>query len=165
MNWFAVHSNIRCEIRAKWALDAKGYVTFMPMEKVRRHARGCKDYYRPVIPRYLFVQEAESWWPIRFAEGVESILCKVNGAGERVPALISDEAVSAFRKAVEVGLLDTKRSCGLSEGQMVKIIAGPYAHFVAKIAKVKSPERVKIMLNMFNGERFVDISPLELVAV
>lgn len=157
-SWFCVRTEIHSEVRAKMALDARGYTTFLPMEKVRSHHRGRGLIYRPAIGRYLFVGKSDQWYAIKSTWGVQGLVCKIGVEGERIPAVISDDAMEEFRRWHHAGLFDQTRRGNLRLGELAKIIRGPYSEQIIKIAQFKGADRAVIMLKMFGGDRVGEIA-------
>jgi len=135
------------------ALDARGYTTFLPMEKARSHHKGKGDVYRPVLGRYLFVGKSDYWYEIKRCWGVQGLISRLNVEGEKVPAIVSDAVIQDLRRAVNAGLFDKTRRYGLREGELARIIRGPFADQVIRIIQFRGAERVKVMMNLLGAER------------
>src|SRR6266498_3174839 len=151
--WFCVRTEVHSEPRAKMALDARGYRTFLPLEKARSHHKGKGDVYRPVIGRYLFVGESDYWYAIKRCWGVQGLVTKLNLEGERVPAIIPDMAIQDFLRAINAGLFDKTKRNGLREGELARIIRGPFADQIIRIIQFRGAERERVMMNLLGAER------------
>ncbi len=164
--WYCVRTEVHSEPRAKMALDARGYTTFLPLEKARSHHKGKGDVYRPVFGRYLFVGKSDYWYEIKRCWGVQGLVTKLNPEGERVPAVISDTAIQEFKKAINSGLFDKTKRYGLREGDLARIIRGPFADQIIRVIKFRGQDRVLVMMAMLGADRpTVDIAARDLEAV
>ncbi|SRR6266567_5948521 len=151
--WYCVRTEVHSEPRAKMALDARGYTTFLPMEKARSHHKGKGDVERPVFGRYLFVGKSDYWYEIKRCWGVQGLVTKLNSEGERVPAIMSDMAMQDFRRAINANLFDKTRRGYLREGDLARIIRGPFADQIIRIIKFRGRDRVLVMMAMLGAER------------
>ena len=82
-NWFAVHTQAKCERRAELNLDAQGYRTYYPkvLKIVRR--RQLRAVKAPFFPRYLFI--AMTWngvvpFAVHSTSGLSRLLASRDGA-------------------------------------------------------------------------------------
>jgi len=150
VDWFVVYTNINCESRARGGLDALGYRTLLPMQRVwRTHARKREAVDRPLFTRYLFVGlgPLDCWHPIRTTHGVEAILADENGRPARVP----NAAIDKIATAEASGLFDKTRASVFKPGAIVDVDGGPLGQFVAEVAAADDGKTVEI-LNKFFGD-------------
>jgi transcription elongation factor/antiterminator RfaH len=146
--WFLVHSLPKSEQKAEWHLAAQGFHTYLPQyKKTVRHARQLTTIRAAVFPRYLFVilnLERDRWLSIRSTVGVSHI---VSQDGRPVPVPIG--IVESLIKHSDGEL--TRLDYGLSKGQPVRILSGPFADSVGWLEQLDETGRVKVLLEMMGA--------------
>src|SRR6516162_1142759 len=144
--WFLVHTQPKSEHKAELHLGAQGLRTYLPqIEKTVRHARQLRTVRAPLFPRYVFIildLGRDRWLSVRSTVGVSSLFtCEdrpVPVPGGVVEALVArtDEAGLALFDA------------GLTTGQTVRILSGPFADFVGTLERLDAAGRVRVLLTM-----------------
>ncbi len=116
--------------------------------KTRRHARKLDTVFVPFFPNYLFVHldlSRERWRSINGTYGVARVVMR----GE-MPAPAPIGVVEALRQACdERGVLI--QGCDLSEGQRVRILAGPFADLIGELERLDDSQRVRVLLDIMGG--------------
>ena len=144
--WYLVHTQPRSERKAEFHLGAQGFKTYFPqIQKTIRHARRLMTVRAPLFPRYVFLildLGRDRWLSVRNTVGVSSLFtCEdrpVPVPGGVVEALVArtDEAGLALFDA------------GLTTGQTVRILSGPFAEFVGTLERLDAAGRVRVLLTM-----------------
>lgn len=157
--WHVIRTNIKCENRAKLGIEALGFAVYLPMESrtvIRRRRK--VDVSSPVFGRYMFVEfdaDADEWSALRRIDGVEGIVTN-NLRPVPVPALVMERV----RLAEEIGAFDTRRNQkpgAIGEGMAVKVGDGAFVDFVATVKKLRTGDRVDILLNLLGASRLVTV--------
>lgn len=147
--WYVVQTLVHREAGARAQLAAQGYHTFLPrMVRTVRHARRLRSVLRAVFPGYLFVAldlRHDRWRSINGTVGV-SRLITANDLPAPVPAGVV-EAVAAA--------LDERGLCrfdhGLRPGQSVRIVSGPFADFIGRLASLDDRGRARVLLEVMGS--------------
>ena len=147
--WFAVHCRPQREAGALAQLQFQGYRVFMPFRwKTVRHARKLKTVRAPLFPRYLFVAldlSRDRWRAINGTFGVcglvmadakpQPVLC---GIVEKFIALTDNKGIIRF-------------DSDLAEGQLVRLLKGPFSEFIGELEQVDDAGRARILLKVMGG--------------
>src|SRR4029077_14794699 len=96
--WFALQTKSRCEHVVATQLRGKGYESFLPLYKSRRHwSDRVKELELPLFPGYLFCRfDPSQRLPILTTPGVIQIV----GIG-KTPIPIDDNEIAAIQIAME----------------------------------------------------------------
>ena len=144
--WFLVHTQPKGERRAQLHLGAQGFKTHLPhVRKTIRHARQLRTVRVPLFPRYLFIildLGRDRWLSVRSTVGVSSLF---SCDGRPIP--VPGGAVEALIKHTDEAAL-TLFQAGLSTGQSVRILTGPFANFVGTLERLDDAGRVRVLLEM-----------------
>lgn len=157
LGWFVVYTQIKCEVRARMGIEAKGIRSYLPMtSKTRKYRNITETIKRPVFTRYLFVQfdpAAPGWRDaIESVDGVDELLSN-DMKPMRVPAAV----IEAVQRAEANGVFDMTRKCAFKIGEKVRIAEGPFMGFIGRVRSASANKRAGILLE-FMG-RF---SPVEI---
>jgi transcriptional antiterminator RfaH len=144
--WYLVHTLPHGERRAQLHLGAQGLRTHFPtIEKTIRHARQLRTVRAPLFPRYIFLildLGRDRWLSVGGTFGVSS-LYSCNDRPVAVPGGIV-EALIANSDEANLALF----ASGLTTGQSVRILSGPFANFVGTLERLDAAGRVRVLLEM-----------------
>lgn len=166
--WYAVHTAVGGEHRAKGGLQERGFEVYLPTAtKWCRHARRKTRVYKPLLVRYLFVAldgDEPDFYGVRRVDGVE---CVVGITGRPVP--IPYEAIEPIRMAEARGDFDLTKEREMvvyKPGQQVKIIAGQFQGFWGVFERAVGEKRAKIAVQQMGkvigaGAIELDLSHLQ----
>src|SRR5207249_7679968 len=148
--WFLVHTQPKSERKAELHLGAQGFRTHPPqIEKTIRHARQLRTVRAPLFPRYIFLildLGRDRWLSVRSTIGVSSLF-----TCEDRPVPVPKGVVEALiARTNEAGL--ALFDAGLTTGQTVRILSGPFADFVGTLERLDSAGRVRVLLTMMGTE-------------
>ncbi|WP_200242569.1 transcription termination/antitermination protein NusG [Thiohalocapsa halophila] len=142
LRWHAVRTKPRQEGVALENLTRQGYEAFLPMiPTVGRRRRRTEA---PLFPGYLFVgvkAAEQAYGPIRSTFGVVGLV----RFGDHVPEL--PEAVIAALQEREQRLRDPN-AMGLSAGDKVMIVDGPFAGLNGVFEVANGADRVLVLLDL-----------------
>ncbi len=162
--WYALHTLTGQENKVKTIIervsDAHGmrdYFSdiFVPVEEEVSSAGGRKKVVkRKLFPGYIFVcmdLTPESRHLVQSAHGVTGFM----GAGGEPAPLSAEEVRNLLNiraKPEEV------KTAAWSEGELVRIISGPFAEFSGRIQEVNlNKETVRVMINIFGRDTPVEL--------
>ena len=160
-SWYLVLTKPQSEFKAQENLLRQHYETYLPLVQSLRRRNG-KNVTRTeaFFPRYLFIslnKETDNWLPIRSTIGVANIV-RFGG----MPAVVPDNMIA--------NLKDNEDECGrqisekkeLKQGDKVGIIDGPFEGHKAIYQKMKSIDRVSVLLDIVGKNTQVTLSVHEL---
>jgi transcription elongation factor/antiterminator RfaH len=127
-------------------LGAQGFRPFLPqIRKTIRHARQLRTVRAPLFPRYMFVildLGRDRWLSVRGTVGVSSLItCQDR------PVPVPNGVVEALIARTDQANL-TRFDAGLTTGQTVRILSGPFAEFVGTLERLDAAGRVRVLLTM-----------------
>jgi len=144
--WYLVHTQPRSERKAEFHLGAQGFKTYFPqIQKTIRHARRLMTVRAPLFPRYVFLildLGRDRWLSVRSTVGVSSLFT------------CEDRPVPVPKGVVEALIAHTDEAglalfeAGLTTGQTVRILSGPFADFVGTLERLDGAGRVRVLLTM-----------------
>ena len=144
--WFLVHTLPHNECRAQLHLGAQGFKTHFPtIQKTIRHARKLRTVRAPLFPRYIFLildLRRDRWRSVWGTVGVSSIY-----TCEDRPVPVPEGIVETLIANTDEANLALFTS-GLTAGQSVRILSGPFASFVGKLERLDAAGRVRVLLEM-----------------
>jgi transcriptional antiterminator NusG len=166
-DWYVIHTYAGYENKVKTNLGSriqtmqmqdKIFDVVIPMEDVMEIKGGRKQIVqKKVFPGYLLVKmvyDDDSWFVVRNTPGVTGFVSSGTGQKptplsrrevERILGTKKEEAKPAFRLDFE-------------EGDVVRIISGPFADFNGTIAEINVDQsKVKVMVNIFDRETPVEL--------
>lgn len=175
IEWYAVHTYVGYEDRVRenvlkraqaLAMADKVFQVLIPHEEVVEHREnGQKEIVkRKLFQGYVFVQmdlgddpeqPNESWEVVRNTPGVTGFV----GTSIRPVPLMPDEVQRILESS---GLSEAKEApkpqVSFKEGDMVHVVAGPFADFTGVVAEM-SPERskVRVLVSIFGRETPVEL--------
>jgi transcription termination/antitermination protein NusG len=167
-DWYVIHTYAGYENKVKTNLGSriqtmqmqdKIFDVVIPMEDVMEIKGGRKQVVqKKVFPGYLLVKmeyDDDSWYVVRNTPGVTGFVS--SGTGQK-PTPLSRREVE---KILSVKKEETKPQFRLEfeEGDVVRIIAGPFADFNGTISEINVDQsKVKVMVNIFDRETPVELS-------
>jgi transcriptional antiterminator RfaH len=143
--WFLAHTLPRGERKAEMHLHAQGFRTYLPqIDKTIRHARQFRNVRAALFPRYIFVildLSRDRWLSVRSTVGVSSLfIC--DGRPVPVPVGVVESLIEH-----SVGNL-TGLGTGLTKGQSVRIVSGPFADLVGTLVRLDESGRTRVLLDI-----------------
>jgi len=170
--WYVVHTHSGCEKKVKGNLDHRIesmniediYQVAVPTEEEIEVKGGQRrTVTKKTFPSYVLVQmemNDQSWNIVRNTPGVTSFISSQDEQGKLSPVALGDEEIAAILKQTETGAPRVK--VGLSKGQSVRIIDGPFIDFVGVVDEI-NPEKgkLKVMVSFFGRETSVELDFLQ----
>ena len=148
--WFVARVLAHQENRAQFNLDRLGFRSFLPrLRRTVRHARKVQDTLDPLFPGYIFVildLSKHRWRSINGTFGVASLIMGAEQPMPVPPHVI--EALVASCESRGVVRLDDS----LQIGQKVRILSGPFAETICRLAHLDDRGRVRVLLEIMGME-------------
>jgi len=165
--WYVVHTYAGYENKVKTNLESrihtmqmeeKIYDVHIPMEDVMEIKNGKKQVVqRKVFPGYLLVKmiyDNDSWYVVRNTPGVTGFVAA--GTGSK-PTPLSKREVEKILAVKKEEVKPTYR-LGFEEGDVVRIISGPFADFNGTISEINVDQsKLKVLVNIFDRETPVEL--------
>lgn len=160
-SWYLVVTKPQSEFKAQENFLRQGYETYLPLVQTSRRRNG-KNVKRTetFFPRYLFIsldKETDNWSPIRSTIGVAGMV----RFGE-MPAVVPKNLIVNLKNNEDEFGLQSFEKKELKQGDKVEIIDGPFEGYKAIYQKMKSIERVSVLLDIVGKNTQVTLSIDEL---
>jgi transcription antitermination factor NusG len=148
--WFVARVLAHQENRAQFNLHRLGFRSFVPrLRRTVRHARRLRDTLQPLFPGYIFIiidLSKHRWRSVNGTFGVASLIM-----GAEQPRSVPPGVVEALVASCE--------SCGavrvddsLEVGQKVRILSGPFAETLCRLAHLDDRGRVRVLVEIMGME-------------
>jgi transcriptional antiterminator RfaH len=148
--WFVARVLTHQENRAQFNLDRLGFRSFLPrLRRTVRHARKLRDTLNPLFPGYIFIVidlSKHRWRSINGTFGVASLIMGAEQPTAVPPGVV--EALVASCESRGVVRLDDS----LEIGQKVRILSGPFAETICRLADLDDRGRVRVLLEIMGME-------------
>jgi transcriptional antiterminator NusG len=166
-DWYVVHTYAGYENKVKANLESRIHTMQMegkifrvhiPMEDVMEIKSGKRQVVqKKVFPGYLLVKmiyENDSWYVVRNTPGVTGFVSA--GTGSK-PTPLSKREVEKIL-AVKKEEVKPQVRLGFEEGDVVRIISGPFADFNGTISEINVDQgKLKVLVNIFDRETPVEL--------
>ena len=163
-SWYVVHTysgyenKVRANLERRISsmdMEDKIFDVIIPTEDVMEIKSGKKTVsQRKVFPGYMLVRmelDDDSWYVVRNTPGVTGFV----GSGARPVPLSKSEAENILTKPVSE---KPKPKTEFTEGQSVKVMAGPLADFTGTIAEINIDQsKLKVLVSIFGRETPVEL--------
>lgn len=147
--WYVAQTLARRETGAACHLERQGFRVFLPkLMKTVRHARQLRMAPAAVFPGYVFVALDLSRDRWRSVNGTVNVSRLIMGRDTPLPVPAGVvETLMAYRD--ERGFCRLDRD--LQPGQAVRVIAGPFAQVLGRIAALDDRGRARVLLEIMGG--------------
>src|SRR5690242_15791084 len=166
-DWYVVHTYAGYENKVKANLESRIHTMQMegkifrvhiPMEDVMEIKGGKKQIVqKKVFPGYLLVKmdyDNDSWYVVRNTPGVTGFVSA--GTGQK-PTPLSRREIEKIL-AVKKEEVKPQFRLGFEEGDVVRIISGPFADFNGTISEINVDQsKLKVLVNIFDRETPVEL--------
>lgn len=161
-SWYCAQTQPRKEPTALANLHRQGFRSFMPrLLKTVRHARKARTVKAPLFPGYLFTPldlDRDQWRRINGTMGIAALIMEHDRPRRVPPGVV--ESLQALVAAD--GTLDWGR--GLAPGTPVRILTGPFADQLGRLASLDDHGRARVLLEIMGDARPLSIDSRSLVA-
>jgi transcription termination/antitermination protein NusG len=165
-HWYVIHTYSGYENKVKNNLESrvqtmgmedKIFRVLVPTEDEIEVKNGKKRVVqRKIFPGYVLVEMImtdDSWYVVRNTPGVTGFVGSARGGSKPVPLLPSE--VRAILRQVDTE--DVKTRVDFEVGEVVRIVAGPFADMVGNVEEIHADQqKLKVLVSMFGRE-----TPLE----
>jgi transcription antitermination factor NusG len=148
--WFVARVLPRQENRAQFNLHRLGFRSFLPtLRRTVRHARRSRDTLQPLFPGYVFIIMDLSKHRWRSVNGTFGVASLIMGADQPtpVPSGVVEALIASFESCGAFHL-----DCSLEIGQKVRILSGPFADTLCRLAHLDDRGRVRVLLEIMGTE-------------
>lgn len=166
LRWYVVHAYSGFEQKAKQALEERirqsGFPEkfgeiHVPQETVVELVKGQKKTSsRKFFPGYILVQmelNQDTWHLVKETPKVTGF---VGDATD--PSPLSDDEVAKVRQQVEEGTASPKSRVSFEQGEVVKVIDGPFSDFNGTVEEVKpDKQKIKVLISIFGRATPVEL--------
>jgi len=166
--WYVVHTYAGYENKVKTNLESRIHTMQMegkifrvhiPMEDVMEIKSGKKQIVqKKVFPGYLLVKmdyDNDSWYVVRNTPGVTGFVSA--GTGTK-PTPLSKREVEKILVVKKEDHTKPAVRLGFEEGDIVRIISGPFADFNGTISEINPDQaKLKVLVNIFDRETPVEL--------
>jgi transcription termination/antitermination protein NusG len=167
-DWYVIHTYAGYENKVKTNLESRIHTMQMedkifdvhiPMEDVMEIKGGKKQVVqKKVFPGYLLVKmlyDDDSWYVVRNTPGVTGFVA--SGTGQR-PTPLSRREVEKILAVKEEEAKKPMFRLEFEEGDVVRIISGPFADFNGTISDINVDQsKLRVMVNIFDRETPVEL--------
>jgi transcription antitermination factor NusG len=148
--WFVARALTHQESRAQFNLHRLGFRNFLPrLRRTVRHSRRLRDTMNPLFPGYIFIimdLSKHRWRSVNGTFGVASLIMGADQPAPVPPGVIEALVASCESRGV-VRLEDS-----LEIGQKVRILSGPFAETLCRLAHLDDRGRVRVLLEIMGTE-------------
>jgi len=167
-DWYVVHTYAGYENKVKANLESRIHTMQMedkifrvhiPMEDVMEIKSGKKQIVqKKVFPGYLLVKmlyDNDSWYVVRNTPGVTGFVSAGTGSKPTPLSKREVEKILAVKKEEQ----KPQVRLGFEEGDVVRIISGPFSDFNGTISEINPDQaKLKVLVNIFDRETPVELS-------
>jgi transcriptional antiterminator NusG len=168
-DWYVVHTyagyenKVRSNLQSRigsMQMEDKIFDVVIPMEDVMEIKGGKKQVVqRKVFPGYLLVKmiyDNDSWYVVRNTPGVTGFVS--SGTGTK-PTPLSAREVEKILAVKQETAKKPEYRLEWEEGDVVRIIAGPFADFTGTISEINVEQsKLRVMVNIFDRETPVELA-------
>jgi len=148
--WFVARVLVHQENRAQFNLHRLGFRSFLPrVRRTIRHARRLQETLRPLFPGYIFIiidLSKHRWRSVNGTFGVASLIMGAEHP-RPVPAGVVEGLIASCEGGATIYLEDS-----LEVGQKVRILSGPFAETLCRLAHLDDRGRVRVLLEIMGME-------------
>ena len=160
-SWYLIVTKPQSEFKAQENLLRQGYETYLPLVQTSCRRNGkIVNLTEAFFPRYLFIsldKETDNWSPIRSTIGVAGLV-RFGG----MPTVVPENMIANLKNNENEFSLQSVEKKELNQGDKVAIIDGPFEGYKAVYHKMKSTERVSVLLDIVGKNTQVTLSVHEL---
>ncbi len=161
VHWFAVQVKPQHERTANFALQTKGFETYLPLYRDRRRwSDRMKELDAPLFPGYVFCRFPRARrTPLLATPSVQRVVSFGNG-----PVPVPDSEIESIRILINSGK-PIKRGPCLRAGQKVRIERGPLAGIEGTLVQERNTWRVVISVELLQRSVSTEIERDSVVAI
>lgn len=140
--WLVVHCRPRCEKKAAYFMVEAGFLVYLPLQRsIRVYGKRERVFMKPLFPGYVFaVVPVDKKYYIRQNQYVANVI-------EVYQQDVFVRQLNDLKKAVESDSI-VEVLPFLCEGEVVKVLSGPFKGLEGPIITIKGKTRVVISLEM-----------------
>lgn len=164
--WYAIESKPACELLAAIHLRRQNFDVWIPQMWTTRKWQGSRlPVTVPIFRRYLFAEvnlDDQRWQAINSTRGVKKML-QFGGAR---PVAVASRVIASLRDRFGEEPINereiSERMKELVEGDLVRVLDGPFARFPGTVDWTDGANRVKVLVMIFGRSTPVELKPEQL---
>lgn len=160
-SWYLIVTKPQSEFKAQENLLRQGYEIYLPLIQTSRRRNGkLVNRTEAFFSSLSFIhlnEETDNWLPIRSTIGVAGMV-RFGG----IPAVIPEYLITNLKNNENEFGLQSFEKKELKLGDIIEIIDGPFKGYKAVYQKMKSTERVSVLLDIVGKNTQVTLSMNEL---
>ena len=162
-SWFLLQFKPNSHRLAERNLKRQGFETFLPLEEItKRHSTRFVSDLRPLFPGYFFVAFNPQLGPWRKINGTVGV-SRLVSFGETPKPVPKELITSLMRRCDPAGKLKPTKT--FQQGDLVHVLTGPFASFVATVEKIDTQKRIWVLMDCIGSATRVKVSSDQLQAV
>jgi len=138
--WFVARVFAHQENRAQLNLHRLGFRSFVPkVRRTVRHARSIREIPKPLFPGYVFIAinlSNQRWRSVNGTFGIASLIM-----GAEQPRAVPSGVVEALAASINSSGAVFVEEDALEIGQKVRILSGPFAQTLCRLAQLDDRAR------------------------
>ena len=154
--WFILQFKSNSHYKAAKNLNQQGFETFLPLhDTTSRKLSRFINTSKPLFPGYMFIRfdRAESkWHKINNTYGVSKLIT-FNSKLKSIPTVFIDNLM--MRYDLSGKLLPIEK---LKKGDLVKVLEGPFADFIATVETYETEQRIWILMDLMGRKTKIQTS-------
>ena len=161
-SWYVVHTLTNQEFRAELNLKRQGYIVYLPKYVgIRRHARKVEKIFKPLFPRYIFINLDLSYDTISYINSTFGVNKIVSLGG--YPNMLPVSVIENLKSQEDInGNLDSIINFKYKIGDKVKINNGALQGSNAVFMGINDKQRVSVLLNILGRKLNISVPTLSL---
>lgn len=167
--WYAIHTYSGYEENVKRSLEQriesmgmeeKIFEVLVPTEKKIKIKNGKRRIItEKIFPGYVLVRMIvadDSWYVVRNTPNVTGFI-----GTSTTPTPLSEEEIRTLKE--RMGVEEPKYKIDVAEGDLVRIIEGPFKNFEGKIASIDEAKgKIEVMIDLFGRETPAELDFLQI---
>lgn len=155
--WYALYVHSRAEKRVHALLLERGYDAYLPLvTQMKQWSDRMKKVEEPLFKSYLFVRaDIRKYYDVLGLPGIVKFISFENKA-----VVVPENQINAIKKYCNDYTEDdaTPEEAELHEGQLVKIVGGPMAGLIGRLAQINNKKRLVVYIESVGHYLPINIS-------
>ena len=154
--WFIIQLKPNSHDLATKNLNRQGFETFLPLLDITlRKASRFVASTKPLFPGYMFISFDKTelkWHKINNTYGV-SRLVTFNSRVKSLPSTFVENLMNQYDLSGKL-----RPPVKINKGQKVKILEGPFAHFIATVETYEDEQRIWVLMDLMGRKTKIQTS-------
>lgn len=155
--WYALYVHSRAEKKVHELLLKRGYDAYLPLiTQMKQWSDRMKKVEEPLFKSYLFVRvDIRKYFEILELPGIVKFV-----SFEKKAVVVPENQINAIKKYCDEYTEEDEQPQGpeLHEGQLVRIVGGPMAGLIGRLAQINNKKRLVIYIESVGRYLPINIS-------